>query len=76
MFPVLDERHYARVKEILELYFRDTSQAHQLECDGSYQRVQGSETISSQAELYKEARSFANRYTGESGELRVRQKGH
>lgn len=74
MFPVQDERLSKRVMAILDLYFKDNVQAHSLLSDGNYQRIIGPDIINSQEELYIEARNYAESYTSESGELRVRKK--
>jgi polyphosphate kinase len=73
MFPILEKRHSVRVKDILELYFKDSQQAHVLLANGSYERVKGGK-ISSQVQLYREAKEFADSYTSETGELRARKK--
>ena len=74
MFPLLDPKHALRVKETLELYFKDTLQAHSLNSDGSYLRVEAEGKLNSQEELHQEAKQLAKNLTSEKGELRVRRR--
>jgi polyphosphate kinase len=74
MFPVQDEKLSTRVKDILNLYFKDNAQSHRLLSDGSYQQILGSPAVSSQIEFYTEALNYASSYTSETGELRIRKK--
>jgi polyphosphate kinase len=55
--PVDDAGARKRLLAILKTYFRDTSKAHRLLSDGSYERLspgRGAKTLSSQAHLYGE----------------------
>lgn len=59
-FPVDDERHVVRIKEILELQLKDNQKAYLMKSDGSYRRAdKRSKMINSQDELYRMAREAA-----------------
>lgn len=74
MFPVLDQSNALRTKAILETYFKDTLQSHQLSASGKYQRVSGKEEINSQEEFYKESKALSKNIMSDRGELKVRRK--
>ena len=74
MFPLADEDHAQRVKNILEFYFRDNVLSHKLQSDGKYKKVSGGKSFNSHAELYREAKTVSSNYTRDSSELRVRRK--
>ena len=60
-FPVENENHIARIKEILRLYLEDNAGAHMMQSNGNYRRVvagKGGE-ISSQSLLYEQAQLAA-----------------
>ena len=56
MFPILDKKVFKEVKSILDVYFEDNCNAHQLQKDGSWNPVvqtEGSSKCRSQELLYK-----------------------
>jgi len=56
MFPLQDEEHKARVREILDVELADTVKARELMADGSYSRLRGRKAMRSQEELYRRAK--------------------
>ena len=59
-FPVENEGHIARIKQLLELYLKDNVGAHQMQVSGNYRRVSGKiKPLSAQSYLYEQAQLTA-----------------
>jgi polyphosphate kinase len=59
-FPVDDERHIKRIKEILDLMLKDNQRAYTMRTDGLYRRVdKRGKLVNSHEELYREAKQAA-----------------
>ena len=74
MFQIIDPQQAERIKNALELYFKDTQQSHKLLSDGSYKRLEGKMSINAQEEFYKEAQMYAKSLASRKSELRIRRK--
>lgn len=60
-FPIEDERHIVRIKEILKLYLEDNTGAHLMQSNGNYRRVVTGRNpeINAQDILYEQAQLAA-----------------
>ncbi|MDA8425284.1 MAG: polyphosphate kinase 1 [Treponema sp.] len=77
MFPVLDDEIAARVREILEAYFKDNSKAHRLGSDATWTRVAPSadeKPFSAQAFFYESVKRRHALEEAPQEELQVRRR--
>jgi len=78
MFPILDKKAFDDVKCILDMYFKDNTNALELSSNGSWSPVEKGKKESSfqaQAELYKKYRKLdENRPKNNEKQFEVRRK--
>lgn len=60
-FPIEEESHIARVKQILKLYLEDNTGAHMMQSNGNYRRVTAGKNpdVNAQTILYEQAQMAA-----------------
>jgi polyphosphate kinase len=71
LFPVDEEQHALRIKEVLEIILKDTAKAYVMKSDGNYRKIdKRGKILNSQEEIYRRSRS-AMQHDGNPAEQKL-----